>query len=185
MSACEPFVRNGFDASSAPAAYSPRMIHDIAPDVYRAIREYGDLSPEELADALGLKRQVVHRWENAKQESLPKRAQEKILVDETKLTPLAFTEILCEVLTDFSGRQVTMAPSADYVPSLPLVRAVKQYSRHRDKLDPGTRGRIEEMLLLGRTADANAEQVCSFFAREILRLIEEALAAKGESPSDN
>ena len=38
---------------------------------------------------------------------------------------------------------------------------------------------------LGRTVDAEAEQVCSFFAREILRLIEEALAARGESLSNN
>ena len=154
------------------------MIHDITSEVYREIREYGDLTVKQVADAIGRRRQTVWRWESGQQ--VPTREQERILVEKAKLTIPAFGEIVARAMTKLTNRPFTMAPPADYVPSVPLARAFKQYSLHGTRIDPPTRERIEELLSLGRMADAQAEQACSYFAREALRLIEKAL---GESLS--
>ena len=100
------------------------MIHEIAGTVYRLIREYGLLTPEEVAEAIARQRQAVWRMESNKNERLLKRAQEEILVEKAKLTRPAFGEIMCEALTPFVGRRLMMAPSDHFIASQPLARAL-------------------------------------------------------------
>lgn len=153
------------------------MIHEIASKVYQLIRQHGGLSAEEVASAIGKQRQVVWRWEGNRQKLLPKRDQEAALVKKAQLTRLAFGEIMCQVLTPFVGRRFIMAPAEEYIPSLPLYRAARLYSRHRDQLDPDAQEMINEMLGHGRMLDAATERTCSSLEKQITRLIEQALAA--------
>lgn len=160
------------------------MIHEIASEVYRLIREYGGLTHEQVAAAIGRKHQVVWRWEGNKQKLLPKREQEAALVEKAKLTRIAFGDIMCKVLTPFVGRRITMASSDQYVPSLPLLRAIELYSTHRDDLDSETRELIEDLIAQGRSLDVAAEQSCRAFEKLIVRLIEQARATKGSTTPD-
>ena len=157
------------------------MIHQIANTVYKAIREYGGLSREDVAVAVGRKAQVVRRWESDKQKLLPKREQEEILVKEAKVTRVVFVEIMCEVLTNFAGQRVTMAPSDQYYPSLPLSRASKLYSRERDRLTPEEQAIVVELLQNGRSLDAIVDQACTCTERQIVRTIKQALASRGHA----
>ncbi len=74
------------------------MIHKVKRLVYRRIREYGGLSREAVAKAIGKNRQVVWRWEEEGQ--MPSREDEAILVELARLTPLAFAYIMSEVLSE-------------------------------------------------------------------------------------
>ena len=161
------------------------MLHEIAGTVYRLIREYGLLTPDEVAEALGRQRQAVWRMESNKNERLLKRAQEEILVEKAKLTRSAFGEIMCEALTPFVGQRIMMAPSDQFVPSQPLARALRLYSLHQHKLKPEVEQIIDEMLCEGRTIDVGAERTCRVFEKEIVRLINEAREARGEDPSSD
>ena len=158
------------------------MIRRIAAGVYRKIRESGGLSKGDVAKEVGLQRQTIWRWESKKEALLPKREQEEILVKAAKLTRLRFGEIMCEVLSEFLGRRVTMAPPADYIPSMPLARAARRYSLRRDLLDQEDQDAIEEMLAEARNLELAAEQICRAHAKRIERLIEKAEAAAGRSP---
>ncbi len=158
------------------------MLHLIAPEVFREIREFGDLTKNKLAGELGRKRQVVYRWEQKGQ--FPSRKQERILVEKAKLTRHAFVVIMCRVLSRFLGQRVIIAPGDRYVPSTPLWRASDLYHRIAHKLDRETREEVLAKLHQGRTLEAVAEQSCSMYERDIVRLIETALAARGESLPD-
>ena len=161
------------------------MIHQISGTVYRLIREYGGLTPENVAAAIGRKRQTIWRLEKNQNQMLLKRSHEDILVEKAKLTRPAFGEIMCEALTPFVGRRILMAPSDHFIPSRPLSRALKLYSLHQDKLKPEVQQIIDEMLNEGRSIDAGAERTCRLFEKEIVRLINEAREARGEDPSSD
>ncbi len=176
-------------AHTAGPSYSSLMLHQIAHHVYRLIREHGELTYEEIGVGIKRKWQVPWRWEEKKeekrQEHLPKRSHEAILVKMAKLTREAFGEIMCQVLTEFVGRQFTMGPPADYLPALPLARVGKLYSLHHNDLEPETRQIIDEMMCQARNVDTTAESTIRFLAREITRQIEQGLAAKGKSLSSS
>ena len=84
------------------------MIHQIAQDVYRWIREYGHLSRDEIAEAIGRKRQAIYRWEQGGQ--IPSPEQEQILVEKANCSKLIFAEIVCKKLSLLIGRRVMIAP---------------------------------------------------------------------------
>ena len=154
------------------------MIRQIKAEVYRKIREWADISHDDIAEEIGTKDQVPWRWESAKHTTIPKPAQEEALVKLAKLTRPAFVEIMCEVLTEFCGRRVTMAPSDEYMPSLPLARARRQFSLHRDDLTEEEQEIVQDMLTQGRINDAATEQTCILFEKQILRIIERARERK-------
>ncbi len=157
------------------------MIHQIASEVYRLIREYGGLSQEDVARAIDRQPQVVWRWEKKEQKQLPNREQETILVQEAQLTQKAFGEIMCLVLSKFLERRVTVAYPDDRLTSQWLFRAAKLYSHHRDHLSPEDQKMIEEMLCHGRSLDATAEQTCRIYEKIITSMVTRTLAAKGLS----
>ncbi len=159
------------------------MLQEISGGVYQRIREYGGLSPEEVAELVGRRRQVVSRWESNKQ--MPKRDQEKILVEASKLSRLAFGEIICEVVGEFVGRPITIGASTEYVPSRVLLRAAGRYNKYRHDIPQDSRDAIEEMLAEGRSLDVGAERACRVLAKQIDREIDRYLAARKSQPPDD
>ncbi len=155
------------------------MIRKIAHLIYRHIREYGDLSRDDVARAIGKQRQVVWRWEEKGQ--MPSREEEAILVEEAKLTPLAFVEIMCKVLSlVIEEARVVIAPGVDYSPRAPLIRASERYRANYNELDDDQRAAIEARLSQGRILDSVVEQTCSIFEKQIADEIEAVLEAKRE-----
>ena len=160
------------------------MIHEIANEVYRQIREYGQLSHEQVGKAVGRSHDTIRRWEKSEQQGLPKRDQEEKLVKKAKLTRLAFGEIMCKVLTEFVGRRFVMIAPDQWVPSLPMTRTLELYSRHRERLSLEVQQAIEEMLCHGRSLDADAEQACRIYEKQCVRLIEQAIGDSDPSTPD-
>ncbi len=161
------------------------MLHQIANHVYRLIRERSKLSYQDIGEEIGTKWQVPWRWETKQNEYLPKRTYEAKLVKLAKLTLDEFGEIMCEVLTEFVGRRFTMGQPVDYLPTVPLARCDKLYRLHRDKLGPEVQDVIDELMCEARGLDAQAESIIRVLAKEVTRLIEEGLAAKGRSLSSS
>ncbi len=153
------------------------MIHQIAQDVYRWIREHGRLSREEIAEAIGRKRQVVYRWEQGDQ--IPSPEQEQILVEKAKCSKLVFAEIMCKKLSLLTGRRVMIAPEDQvrYLPTVSLARAAELYRENYPKLTPVQRRRIEEKLRHGRTLDSVVEETLSMIERDVEREVEIAQKA--------
>ena len=153
------------------------MIHKIAHLVYRNIRQYGGLSRDDVAKAIGRRRQVVWRWEEKGQ--MPSRQHEEILVREAKLTPLSFVEIMCKVLSLFlEEARVVIAPGVHHMPRASLIRATDLYHANYTKLDPDQRASIEARLSQGRLLDSVVEQTCTMFEKQISDEIEAAVKAK-------
>ena len=159
------------------------MIHRIASEVYREIREYGRISATEVAKGIGRDRQTVMRWESDTSSQLPKAEQEKVLIQKTGLSRVAFGQIMCKVLTDFVGRLFTMGPPEPYRPSQPLLGATEHFFKHRDVLSPEAQEDVEDLLSLGRSLDADTERACRTLAKQVVRRIEQDLAGRqGSSP---
>ena len=154
------------------------MIHRIASEVYREIREYGRLTAEEVAKDLGRDRQTVMRWESETNSQLPRPEQEKILIKKAKLTRVAFGQIMCKVLTGFVGRLFSIGPPEPYRPSQPLLGATEHYFKHRDDLSPEAQEDVEDLLSLGRSLDADTERACRLLAKQVVRRIEQDLARR-------
>ena len=153
------------------------MIHKIAHLVYRNIRQYGGLSRDDVAKAIGRRRQVVWRWEEKGQ--MPSREHEEILVEAAKLTPLSFVEIMCKVLSLFlEEARVVIAPGVHHMPRASLIRATELYRANYTKLDPDQRASIEARLSQGRILDSVVEQTCTMFEKQISDEIEAAIEAK-------
>ncbi len=154
------------------------MIYEIFHDVVRRIREYAGLSKEEVAGAMGLKAQAIWRWEKKDENPLPNREQLAILVKLTKLSRFAFVQIMCEVLSDFLDRQVSISPEGQFLPAPPLSRATTAYAAEKQDLDPESQQLVEAKLHLARSLEALVEQVVHHIAIEVERLIEQHRAAR-------
>ena len=153
------------------------MIHQITQDIYRWIREYGHLSPDEVAEAIGRKRQAIYRWEQEGQ--IPSPEQEQILIEKAGCSKLAFAEIVCKKLSLLTGRRVMVAPEGQvrYLPTVPLARAVELYRENYPKLDPAQRRRIEEKLRHGRTLESIVEETLAMIEHDVEREVETAQKA--------
>ncbi len=152
------------------------MIHKFKHKVYRRIREYGGLSRQDVAKAIGKNRQVVWRWEQEGQ--MPSPEDEAILVAEAKLTPLAFVQIIAEVLSELvEEARVVVEPGAGLMARAPLLRAAKNYRANFGELDEEQRAAIEAGLNQGRLLDSVVEQVCEMLEKQIAEQIERALKA--------
>jgi DNA-binding XRE family transcriptional regulator len=151
------------------------MIYKIAKHVYKAVRERGDLTIDELAVAIGRKRQTIYRAEGGQQLLTPE--QEEILDQKANLSQDAFGEIMCKALTDLLGRRVRISPRGEFLAATPLMRAADLYSLHRRQLDRKAREKIEAKLHQGRMLEAVADQACSLFEKEIRELVEDALGS--------
>lgn len=153
------------------------MIRKVAHRVYRHIRQYGGLSREDVAHAIGRRRQVVWRWEEAGH--MPSLEQEAILVEKANLTPLAFVEIMCKVLSRFvEEARVVILPGVNHLPRTSLIRASELYRANYSELDAGQRAAIEARLAQGRILDSVVEQTCGMFEKQIADEIEAVLEAK-------
>ena len=150
------------------------MIHDIKRDVYKWIRQYGDLTPEQMGEALNKDRQIIWRFEEKGQ--MPTVEQEKILVEESRCTKLVFAEIACKALSRLTGRRVMVAPEdqVSYLPTVPLVKAAERYREGFAKLSPEQRKRLERKLRQARTLDSVIDQIMSDIDEEIESEIAEA-----------
>ncbi len=157
------------------------MLHQIANDVCREIREYGDLSYQDVGDEIDTEWQVPWRWEKEQRQNLLKRDQEAKLVKAAKLTRPAFGEIMCRVLTKFVGRRFFMGPEEPYKPSWPMMEASEIYKIHHDELDREVQKMIDDLFSQGRSFDAQNEQASMGISRVIVYLIQEGLAKKGKS----
>ena len=149
------------------------MIYEIAKHVYKAVRERGGVTVDELAAAVGRKRQTIYRAEGGQQLLSPE--QEQILNKKANLSQDAFGEIMCKELTKLLGRRVRISPEGEFLPATPLMRAADLYSLYRRQLDRGAREKIEAKLHQGRMLEAVADQTCCLFEREIRELVEDAL----------
>ncbi len=158
--------------------YSFSMIYEIAPLVYRAIRETAGLTVQEVAASYDRQRQAVNRIENG--DRMPTREQEEMLVKKANLPRRVLVEIMCKELTEFLGRRVMIAPDLRYSPTTPLEAAAELYNHNIEKLDVKTRERVQSKLHHGRLLEATAEQSSSLFAKEVRELIEDALSRQDE-----
>ena len=158
------------------------MLLRISEAVYRRIREYGGLSKTQVAKKIERHPQAVWRWES--KNVIPDREQEDALVELAGVTNDTFVELMCEVLTDFGTRRVVVDPESFFLPS-PLVRASKLYDHYQGKLGQEARDRIVDKLSSARQQDASTVRFLNDTEREVRRLVEEALAARGESLDDD
>ncbi len=154
------------------------MIYEIFHDVCHRIRNYAGLSKEDVAAAVGLQGQAVWRWENKDQKPLPNRKQLAILVKLANLSRFAFVQIMCEVLSDFLKRDVSISPEGQFMPAPPLSRATKAYAAEKEGLDPASQQLIEIKLHQARSLEALVEQVVHQIAIEVERLIEQHREAR-------
>ncbi len=154
----------------------PAMLHRIGARVVQRIREWGRLTPEEAGEAVGRSHDTIRRWENEKEGNLPRRELEEKLVEKVKLTREAFGEIMCRVLTEFVGRRFVMLPAGEWISSVPLFRARELFDREYHRLEPELRSMIGEMLDQARLLHAASEQTCRSYEKQIVYLIEQALA---------
>ncbi len=153
------------------------MLHEISQDVYRLIREYGDLTKEEVAKAIDRERQAVYRWETAKK--IPNLEQEAILDKISGITRLSFAEAVCKAVSNFlNGQRVEIGPKGEFLASVPLVRASRLYGANFNLLTQEQRKKIEEKLRHGRAIDLAAEQQCNLIEAEIDEFIKSALDEK-------
>ncbi len=159
-----------------------RMLYRIAKLVYRRIRKHAGYSKTELAEKLKRHRQTVWRWENNK--AMPTRDQEDDLVAVTNLTEDTFVELLADAMIEFGGRKVVVDPESFFLPS-PLVRATRLYDRYQAKLRPEARDRITDRLGSARQLDVMVLRAMHDTEKDVRRLIEEELAARGESLDDD
>ncbi len=153
------------------------MIRRIISLAFKRIRQYGGLSREDVAKAIGRKPQTVWRWETNRQ--MPRREQEAILEREANLTPRACLKIMRGVLADLD-EELRAGSAADGGCGLraPMVRASDLYHATSGDIDPATRAGIEERLLQGRMLDSLAEQILRVFEKDVARQIQGALGAK-------
>ena len=149
------------------------MISKIAQVVYSAIRKQAGLSIDDVALAIGKKRQIVYRIEGGTQ--LLNAEQETALLERANLSKEAQVEIMCKALTAYLGRPVMIAPKSRFRPSSPLMRADDLYLRHIHKLEPAMRDRIDAILQTGRQVDAAADRAASQFEMEVRWLLREAI----------
>ncbi len=153
------------------------MIGRIVGMLLRRTREYGGLSREDVAKAIGRKPQVIWRWEEKGQ--MPSREQAAILVQQAKLTPLAFVHILREALAAFAAEEgLVFEPAVGVMARAPLIRATRKYAASFDQLDEERRASIEARLNQGRLLDSVAEQMCGLVEAQVVGEIEGALEAK-------
>ena len=145
------------------------MIHELIRDVTLWIVQQGDLSPKEVADAVGKKRQIVSRWKSGQQ--LPTPSEVEDLIAKAHCSPLAFAELMCKKLSEQTGRRVMIAPEDQvrYIPTQPLARAAQLYQENYHSLSPEQRELIEDKLRQGRTVDASIEHMLSTIERDVKR----------------
>ena len=150
-------------------------IEELTGDIYRWIRESGHLSQDEIAEAIGKKRQAISRWENEGQ--MPTPEEEKILVEKARCTKLTFVEIMCRVLSNLLGRRVMIAPEGQvhYLPTAPRVRAANTYAIYYTRLPSEMKREIDEKLLHGKTLEATTEQMVALIARDVENTIAKAI----------
>ncbi len=166
----------------APSLYSPSMIYQIYAEVFREIRVSSDLGVNELAGGLGRKRQTVTRIEGGKQ--IASLEQEAILVEKANLSRKRFVEIMCKVLSKFLGMRVMIVPELRYMPTSILEVGARLFNRHQEKIDLKVQQRIKAKLLQARSLEATTDLAVEMHGQEILGMIEEALAARGEKLTD-
>ncbi len=147
------------------------MLRTLKRQICRRIREHGHLSRKDVAHAIGRSPQAVWRWEETDQ--MPSREQEAQLARAANLTPEAFIEIMCELLsTQVEKLRVITVPRGDgYSPRGPLARATALFRASYLELDDGARAAVEEMLGHGRLLDALVERTCGLFEIVIARRI--------------
>ncbi len=147
------------------------MLRTLTRQIYRRIREHGGLSRDDVARAIGRTYQAVWRWEETGQ--MPTREQEAKLARAANLTPEAFVQIMCEVLSEMvEDLRVITVPSGDgHSPRGPLARATALFRGSYLQLDDGARAAVEEMLGHGRLLDALVERTCGLFEIVIARRI--------------
>ncbi len=149
----------------------PTMLRPLTGEIYRRIRKHGGLSKKDVGRAIGRSHQTIWRWEATGQ--MPTRQQEAKLFEAANLTPEAFLEILCEVLSPLVPKlRVITVPSGDgHSPRGPLARATALFRASYLQLDAGARTAVEEMLVHCRLLDALVERTCSLFEQAIVRRI--------------
>ncbi len=78
---------------------------------------------------------------------MPSREDEAILVKTANLTPLAFVQIMAEVLSELlEEARVVVEPGTDAMARAPLIRAAKNYRAKFGALDKEETAEIEEWL---------------------------------------
>ena len=104
---------------------------------------------------------------------MPTPEQEAKLVAAANLTPEAFLQILCDVLSDLVEHlRLIIVPAGDgHSPRGPLARATALFHASYLELDDGDRAAVEEMLGHGRLLDALVERTCGLFEIVIARRI--------------
>ncbi len=147
------------------------MLRTLTGSIYRRIRQHGGLSRDDVARAIGRTYQAVWRWEETGQ--MPTPEQEAKLVEAANLTPEAFVQIMCDVLSDLvEDLRVIIVPAGEcQSPRGPVARATALFRASYLQLDAGERTAVEEMLRHCRLLDALVEQTCSLFEIAIARRI--------------
>ncbi len=161
------------------------MIFQIKKDVYREIREYGQLKPGSASEALGRGHQIISRLE--RDDQMPTPELEAKLVKAANLSPAVFVEIMCRVLTKFQGdgRQVVIMPPGKHLPISPVLRAGNLFDRYQEKLSREQRDMVERLLTQARITDDVGSQTSKTLEDAIRMIIRDALAARGERLPDD
>ncbi len=135
-----------------------RMFNDICPDVFRWLRERSGLTQEQLGRELAASKSTVHSWESGRSRLSPQR--ERDLLDVVQWPKESWVELVCEKLSLYLGRRVTIMPAVHerYRPTTPLAKAEALIRTHYSRIPERLRNVLQNRVASVRSNAARLER---------------------------
>ncbi len=161
------------------------MLHDIQGPIFQRMRIYARLEPTDLGKMIGRSERTIKRLEANDRELMVSAEMQRAIHEATNVSKSVFGSIAAAALGEYLGVNLVPTPRGFLVPTFELLESVDYLAANENRLRPADQRYLRGLLAEVQPNFYGAERMCTFAANEIRRVVDEALEAEREAPSDD